>query len=186
MTAGRDRPARPLRRHRRPLPDHRGQPRRRHLQRRGLPRRRRRLRHRLGLERPHLPLRGAAQPRVQPAPRPPRPQRAGRRPAPRSAPRSTPPRSPAAPGRSQRPCGAIRPGALADLVAIDRDHVALAPLGDDQLLDGWIFAADDRVVREVWSAGRHVVHEGRHVGARRHRRPLPADHGRRAGPAVTA
>ncbi len=63
----------------------------------------------------------------------------------------------------QRPCGAIRPGALADLVAIDRDHVALAPLGDDQLLDGWIFAADDRVVREVWSGGRHVVHEGRHA-----------------------
>ena len=49
-------------------------------------------------------------------------------------------------------------------MAIDREHPVLAVLGDDQLLDGWIFAADDRVVREVWSAGRHVVHEGRHVG----------------------
>jgi formimidoylglutamate deiminase len=63
----------------------------------------------------------------------------------------------------QRPCGGIAPGALADLVAIDRDHPTLAPLTDHQLLDGWIFAADDRVVREVWSAGRHVVRDGRHI-----------------------
>ncbi len=62
-----------------------------------------------------------------------------------------------------RDCGAIAPGALADLVAIDREHVTLAPLTTDQILDGWIFGADDRVVREVWSAGRHVVRQGRHV-----------------------
>lgn len=62
-----------------------------------------------------------------------------------------------------RDCGAIAPGRLADLVAIDREAVALAPLRDDQLVDGWVFAADDRVVREVWSAGRHVVRGGRHV-----------------------
>lgn len=62
-----------------------------------------------------------------------------------------------------RDCGAVRPGALADLVAIDREQATLAPLPPAQLLDGWIFAADDRVVREVWSAGRHVVHDGRHV-----------------------
>jgi formimidoylglutamate deiminase len=63
-----------------------------------------------------------------------------------------------------RDCGALRPGTLADLVAIDREHAALAPLAAEQLLDGWVFAADDRVVREVWSAGRHVVRDGRHVG----------------------
>lgn len=62
----------------------------------------------------------------------------------------------------QRPCGAIAPGRLADLVAIDRDDIALAPLADDALLDGWIFAAGDRVVREVWSAGRPVVRDGCH------------------------
>jgi formimidoylglutamate deiminase len=61
-----------------------------------------------------------------------------------------------------RDCGAIRVGQLADLVAIDRDGEALCGLDDGQLLDGWIFAADDRVVREVWSAGRHVVGDGRH------------------------
>ncbi len=62
-----------------------------------------------------------------------------------------------------RPCGAIVPGALADLVAIDRDDLTLSPLTDGALLDGWIFAAGDRVVRAVWSAGRAVVRDGRHT-----------------------
>jgi formimidoylglutamate deiminase len=63
-----------------------------------------------------------------------------------------------------RPGGTLAPGAVADLVAIDRGHAVLTVLDDDELLDGWLFAADDRVVREVWSAGRHVVRDGRHVG----------------------
>src|SRR5690606_6428346 len=66
-----------------------------------------------------------------------------------------------------RGCGAIAPGMLADLVTIDREDASLAPLTPDQLLDGWIFAADDRVVREVWSAGRHVVQDGRHIARER-------------------
>ncbi len=75
-----------------------------------------------------------------------------------------------------RDCGALRAGALADLVAIDRSGDTLGPLADDQLLDGWTFAADDRVVREVWSAGRHVVRDGRHLArdrvAARYRRTM--------------
>jgi formimidoylglutamate deiminase len=62
-----------------------------------------------------------------------------------------------------RECGAIRPGALADLMAIRRDGDRLGSLSDAQLLDGWIFGGSDRSVRELWSAGRHVVREGRHV-----------------------
>ena len=31
------------------------------------------------------------------------------------------------------------------------------------VLDTWIFARDDRAVREVWSAGRHMVRDGVHV-----------------------
>jgi formimidoylglutamate deiminase len=62
-----------------------------------------------------------------------------------------------------RDCGALRSGALADIVAIDRAHPVLAALKPGQLLDGWVFAADDRVVRDVWSAGRRVVRDGRHV-----------------------
>ncbi len=58
---------------------------------------------------------------------------------------------------------AIRPGAWADLVALDGQALAIAGLDGDALLDGWIFAGDDRLVTDVWSAGRHVVTHGRHI-----------------------
>ncbi len=62
-----------------------------------------------------------------------------------------------------RDAGEIRLGALADLVAIDRSDVTLCALTDDQTLDGLSFAASDRVITDVWSAGRHKVQSGRHV-----------------------
>ncbi|WP_281967655.1 formimidoylglutamate deiminase [Roseovarius nanhaiticus] len=62
-----------------------------------------------------------------------------------------------------RDAGRIETGALADLVAIDSEDTALCALGQHQILDGLVFAATDRVVTDVWSAGRHVVTEGRHV-----------------------
>ena len=62
----------------------------------------------------------------------------------------------------QRHCGAIEAGYLADLVALDSDSLGLAYSKDDGWLDAWIFAADDSVVSSVWSAGRHVVRDGRH------------------------
>lgn len=61
-----------------------------------------------------------------------------------------------------RDAGAIRTGALADLVAIDTADPTLCALSDDQILDGLCFAAGDRVVTDVWSAGRHLVSGGRH------------------------
>lgn len=61
-----------------------------------------------------------------------------------------------------RKAGRIETGALADLVAIDSGDTALMPLAQHQLLDGLVFAATDRVVTDVWSAGRHTVTEGRH------------------------
>lgn len=62
-----------------------------------------------------------------------------------------------------RRAGAIAVGNLADLVAIDSLDPALCALRQDQLLDGLVFAAKDQVVRDLWSAGRHCVKEGRHI-----------------------
>lgn len=63
-------------------------------------------------------------------------------------------------GRAQ----GIAPGAWADLLALDLAAVDLAGRQGDDLLDAFIFAGDSRMVAEVWSAGRHVVTGGRHVG----------------------
>ncbi len=66
-----------------------------------------------------------------------------------------------------RESGAIQAGLCADLVALNGEDVTFDGLHGDSLLDAWIFAADDRVVADVWSAGRHCVTEGRHVGRER-------------------
>lgn len=62
-----------------------------------------------------------------------------------------------------RQTGAIRPGLLADLVALDAVHTDLDGREGDTILDSFVFAGDDRMVRDVWSAGRHMVRDGRHV-----------------------
>lgn len=62
-----------------------------------------------------------------------------------------------------RNAGEIAPGRLADLVAIDRTAPALCALSDAQLLDGLCFAAGEGIVTDLWSAGRHMVRQGRHV-----------------------
>lgn len=62
-----------------------------------------------------------------------------------------------------RNAGRLSVGCLADLVAIDTTHPRLCTLVDTQLVDGWIFAASDRVVTDVWAAGRHMVKDGQHV-----------------------
>jgi formimidoylglutamate deiminase len=62
-----------------------------------------------------------------------------------------------------RDAGVIAEGKLADLVAIDSQHVSLCGLKDEQLLDGLCFAASDAIVTDVWSAGRHQVRGGVHL-----------------------
>ncbi|MGI9369534.1 MAG: formimidoylglutamate deiminase [Ruegeria sp.] len=62
-----------------------------------------------------------------------------------------------------RDAGEIAVGRLADLVAINREHPTLCALQDHQLLDGLCFAASDSVVTDLWSAGRHMVQDGRHI-----------------------
>ncbi|MET4732396.1 formimidoylglutamate deiminase [Thalassospira sp. MBR-102] len=62
-----------------------------------------------------------------------------------------------------RDAGRIEVSALADLMALDGAAVDLIGRTGDTILDTYVFAGDDRMVRDVWSAGRHVVTEGRHI-----------------------
>ena len=62
-----------------------------------------------------------------------------------------------------RETGRIAPGALADLLALDHTAVDLSARRGDRILDGFVFAGSDRMVSDVWSAGRHLVQAGRHV-----------------------
>ena len=62
-----------------------------------------------------------------------------------------------------RQAGAISVGNYADLLALDDTSLDLEGRDGDEVLDAYIFAGDDRMVRDVWSAGRHVVQHGNHV-----------------------
>lgn len=62
-----------------------------------------------------------------------------------------------------RASGAIASGLWADLVALDTAHLHLDGLAGDDLLDAFVFAGDDRLVSDVWAAGRHIVQGGRHI-----------------------
>lgn len=62
-----------------------------------------------------------------------------------------------------RKTGRLEAGALADMLALDASSAHLDGRTGDAILDTWFFAADDRLVTDVWSAGRHMVKEGRHI-----------------------
>ena len=62
-----------------------------------------------------------------------------------------------------RHTGQIASGYWADLMALDTQSVTLASRTKDQLIDSFIFAGDDHLIRDVWSAGRHLVSGGRHI-----------------------
>jgi formimidoylglutamate deiminase len=51
----------------------------------------------------------------------------------------------------------------ADLLAPDLADIRLQGFRGDSLLDAAIFAGPDRLVTDLWSAGRHIVREGWHV-----------------------
>ena len=62
-----------------------------------------------------------------------------------------------------RNSGCIASGKWADLLAVDSENLALFGSSEDEILDRWIFSANDSLVSEVWSAGRQAVVNGRHV-----------------------
>ncbi|MFN4191299.1 MAG: formimidoylglutamate deiminase [Tabrizicola sp.] len=59
--------------------------------------------------------------------------------------------------------GVIAVGEWADLLALDTKDLRLEGLSDDRLLDALIFAGRDGLVSDLWSAGRHIVRDGRHI-----------------------
>ena len=61
-----------------------------------------------------------------------------------------------------RDIGLLAEGNYADLLVLDADSVDIADRVHDDILDSFIFSGDNHMVSEVWSAGRHVVSEGRH------------------------
>ena len=63
-----------------------------------------------------------------------------------------------------RESGILAPGKLADILALDLDNEWGANRSGDMALDTLIFGGHgQRCISDVWSAGRHVVKEGRHV-----------------------
>ena len=62
-----------------------------------------------------------------------------------------------------RNAGGIETGMLADLVALTDDLPFLDWPHPDHRLDAWVFGVEEKAIGDVWSAGRHVVHEGRHI-----------------------
>ena len=63
-----------------------------------------------------------------------------------------------------RPSGSIKEGALADLVGVATDNPWLCGRTGDTALDSLVFSGRGQdCITDVWSAGRHVVKEGRHI-----------------------
>ena len=62
-----------------------------------------------------------------------------------------------------RKTGAIAQEHWADLMTLDDDHVDLIARTGDTILDCFVFAGDDTMVGDVWSAGRHQVTGGLHI-----------------------
>ncbi len=64
---------------------------------------------------------------------------------------------------ANRNSGCIDIGKLADFCAMDDQVTDLLFRSGDSILDAFVFSGHDRWITDVWSAGRHVVRDGRHV-----------------------
>jgi formimidoylglutamate deiminase len=62
-----------------------------------------------------------------------------------------------------RRSGRLEVGHWADMLSLDTASEHLWGRSHDEVIDSWIFAGDDRLVNDVWSAGRHMVMQGVHT-----------------------
>ncbi|WP_423820692.1 formimidoylglutamate deiminase [Salinisphaera sp. SPP-AMP-43] len=58
--------------------------------------------------------------------------------------------------------GALEVGRRADFVVLDPAEPMLAGCAPEQITSCWLFAGDDRWVRDVWVAGQQIISEGHH------------------------
>ncbi len=63
----------------------------------------------------------------------------------------------------QRKTGQISVGQSADILALNANSSSFIAVEKDQWLDAWMFASDDRLITDVWAAGKHLVKNGRHI-----------------------
>ncbi len=64
---------------------------------------------------------------------------------------------------ANRKTGEIKVGKWADLISLDENHTNLIQAEGDTILDCFVFSSDDKMVKDVWSAGRHQVKNGHHI-----------------------
>jgi formimidoylglutamate deiminase len=64
---------------------------------------------------------------------------------------------------ANRKTGEIKVGKWADLISLDENHTNLIQAEGDTILDCFVFSSDDKMVKDVWSAGRHQVKNGQHI-----------------------
>ena len=62
-----------------------------------------------------------------------------------------------------QPIGELAAGRRADIVVLDARHPDFAAATTDHWLDAWIFSAGRGAVRAVFTSGKKVVEEGRHL-----------------------
>lgn len=61
-----------------------------------------------------------------------------------------------------QPVGQLEPGFRADLVELDTEHPMLCGVGQDDLLDRYVFGGGKGMISSVFVAGQQTVHDGKH------------------------
>ncbi len=62
-----------------------------------------------------------------------------------------------------RGAGLIEVGEWADLLMLESGHIDLCGLTGDTVLDTFVVSGGKEMITDVWSAGRHLVRDGRHI-----------------------